>query len=227
MRILVVEDDAALREGLVDLLTGAGHEVEAASDGPAAVEAGGREPFDLVVLDVMLPGLDGHEACRRMCTSRPGVGILMLTALASREHRVEGLRSGADDYLTKPFAPEELLLRVTALGRRLAAAPAEPERIEADGCLMDLGRFQAIREGRAVPLTPREAGILRWLHRHRRRAVSRGELLERVWGVRSDLETRTVDAAIVKLRQKVERRPGQPRIVVSVQGVGYAWGEEP
>jgi DNA-binding response OmpR family regulator len=224
MKILVVEDDGALREGIADLLRTAGHVVETAGDGRSAVEIGSRDPFDLVVLDLMLPHLSGQDACDRLRTARPGIAVLMLTALGSRKHVIEGLRHGADDYMTKPFAPEELLLRVAALGRRMAAAPATPEVIEVDGCTLDLGRLEATRDDRTVTLTPREAGMLRWLFRHRARAVSRAELLENVWGVRGDLETRTVDAAIVKLRQKVEREPAAPQIVVSVQGVGYAWG---
>jgi DNA-binding response OmpR family regulator len=224
MRILIVEDDAALQEGLCDLLRAAGHAVEAVGEGRAAVDRGTREAFDLVVLDLMLPGLSGRDACSRLRLARPGLGILMLTALSSRAHRVDGLRLGADDYLTKPFAPEELLLRVAALGRRLGPHAAEADALDADGCRLDLGRLQGSRDGRAFTLTPREAGILRLLHRHRLRAVSRGELLEQVWNAPPTLATRTVDAAVVKLRRKIEREPTAPRIVVSVQGVGYAWG---
>ena len=224
MRILVVEDDASLREGLVDLLEGAGHAVDAVADGRAAVDRGSREPVDVVLLDLMLPRLEGVEACRLLRAARPHVGILMLTARGAHRDRVRGLRAGADDYLPKPFSPDELLARIEALGRRLCAATTEAERLEADGCLLDLGRLCCERDGRRSNLTPREAGILRWLYRHRERAVSRSELLERVWGVRGDLETRTVDASIVKLRKKVERDPRKPCIVVSVQGVGYAWG---
>lgn len=224
MRLLLVEDDDTLREGLDDLLASAGHQVVAVSRGDEAVERGTREAFDAVVLDLMLPGLDGHEVCRRLRIARPGIGVLMLTALGSRQDKLDGFRTGADDYLVKPFAPEELLARLEALGRRLAAQPPDPEILQVDGCTLDLGRLTATREGASVTLTPREAGILRWLHRNRARAVSRGELLQHVWGVRPDLETRTVDAAIVQLRKKVEREPGSPRIVVSVQGVGYAWG---
>jgi len=224
MRILIVEGDASLREGLIDLLGAAGHEVSSSARGDEAAELGVREPFDLVLLDLMLPGLGGQEICRRIRLARPGVGVLMLTALGGRLDKVEGFRAGADDYLVKPFAPEELLARVEALGRRLRSRDPEPETLTADGCAIDLGRLTAERDGASRTLTPREAGILRWLHLHRARAVSRGELLQHVWGVRPDLETRTVDAAIVKLRQKIEREPAAPRIVVSVQGVGYAWG---
>jgi len=224
MRILLVEDDAALQEGLVDLLSAAQHVVVAVRDGQTALELGTREAFDLVVLDLMIPRLSGRDVCRRLRVARPDLGILVLTALASPAHRVDGLRQGADDYLTKPFAPEELLLRVAALGRRLSAASSAPERLEVDECTLDLSRLEGSRDGRTFTLTPREAGILRLHNRHRARAVSRGELLERVWGSPPDLRTRSVDAAIVKLRQKIERDPAAPRIVVSVQGVGYAWG---
>jgi len=225
VRILIVEDELTLREGLADLLAAAGHSVEAFEKGADAVEAGLREAFDVVLLDLMLPDLDGVEVCRRLRRARPTLAILMLTARGSEDDKVAGLEAGADDYLTKPFAVRELLARVDALGRRAAAAPAEPEVIEADGCVLDLGRLSARRDDGVINLTPREAGILRWLHRQRARAVSRAELLERVWGSAGDLQTRTVDMTIANLRQKIERDPAQPRIVLTVTGAGYAWGE--
>jgi DNA-binding response OmpR family regulator len=224
VKILVVEDDPVLRPGLVDLLGGAGHEVAAVADGTAGVERGVGEPFDLVVLDVMLPGLDGLEVCRRLRTARPALPVLMLTARGAEDEVVRGLRTGADDYVTKPFGARELLARVASLGRRARAAAAEPDVIEADGCTLDLGRCEARRDGRAVSLTPREVGILRWLSGHRGQGVSRAELLERVWGVPGHLHTRAVDMAIMHLRRKVERDPDRPVIVLSVKGVGYAWG---
>ena len=224
MRILVVEDEPVLRDGLSDLLKGAGHLVEAVGDGAAGAARGTSEPFDLVLLDLMLPRLDGIEVCRRLRQARPGLPILMLTARGAEEDKVKGLKSGADDYVTKPFGARELLARVAALGRRSQTAPAEPEQLQADGCRFDLGRCEARRGRKAFPLTPREAGILRWLHRHRTRAVSRAELLEQVWGSPGNLETRTVDMAVANLRQKIERDPANPRILLSVKGVGYAWG---
>jgi len=224
MRILIVEDERTLREGLSDLLSAAGHEVIAHENGREAVESGTQQVFDLVLLDLMLPDLDGIEVCRRLRRARPSLHILMLTARGSEDDKVAGLEAGADDYLTKPFAVRELLARVTALGRRAAAVPAEPEIVEADGCTIDLGRLEANRDGEAVSLTPREAGILRWLYRHRARAVPRSELLERVWGSSGELQTRTVDMTIANLRQKVERDPSEPRIVLTVTGAGYAWG---
>jgi DNA-binding response OmpR family regulator len=224
MKILLVEDEAFLREGLEDLLRGAGHEVVSVGDGHAAIRWGLAEAFDLVLLDLMLPGRDGLEVCDRLRTARPGLPVIMLTARGSEDDKVEGLRRGADDYVTKPFSPRELLARVDALGRRTQGAPAGAERLVADGCELDLGRCEARRGDAVQPLTAREAGILRWLHRHGDRAVSRAELLRNVWGLPGTLETRTVDMAIANLRRKIERDPSRPRIVVSVKGVGYAWG---
>ena len=224
MRILLVEDEPVLCEGLLDLLRGAGHDVEAAEDGKRAVELGTESLFDLVVLDLMLPKLDGIEVCRKLRLARPWLPILMLTAKGSEDDKVDGLDAGADDYVTKPFGARELLARIDALLRRANAAPSPPEVLEADGCVIDLSRLEAQRDGRTVPLTPREAGILRWLARHREHAVSRRDLLVHVWGSRPDLETRTVDVTIANLRAKIERDPSNPKIVVSVKGVGYAWG---
>jgi len=227
VRILIVEDERSLREGLTDLLTAAGHEVVAHESGKSAAECGTHEAFDLVLLDLMLPDIDGIEVCRRLRRARPALPILMLTARGSEDDKVAGLDAGADDYLTKPFAVRELLARIDALGRRAAATPAEPEVVEADGCVLDLGRLTARRGDETVSLTPREAGILRWLQRQQARAVPRSELLERVWGSSAELQTRTVDMTIANLRQKIERDPSEPRIVITVTGVGYTWGEDP
>ena len=225
MRILVVEDEPVLRDGLIDLLNGAKHSVEAVGDGLAAVERGTAESFDLVLLDLMLPKLDGMEVCRRLRAVRPAIPILMLTAKGSEEDKVRGLKTGADDYLTKPFGIKELLARIEALGRRAAASETGPDQLTVDGVLLDLGRCEAKRGEVTISLTPKEVGILRWLHRFRKRAVSRAELLEHVWGVPGTLETRTVDMAVANLRHKIEESASSPRIVVSVKGVGYAWGE--
>jgi DNA-binding response OmpR family regulator len=224
VKILVVEDEPVLRDGLVDLLRGAGHAVEAVGDGLAAARYGLDASFELVLLDLMLPKLDGIEVCQRLRRARPGLPILMLTARGSEEDKVRGLKVGADDYVTKPFGARELLARVEAVGRRARGAVTEPEIIEADGCRFDLGRCEAARGRRTMALTPREVGLLRWLHRHRARAVSRAELLEQVWSASPDMETRTVDMTIAHLRQKIERDPADPKIIVSVKGIGYAWG---
>lgn len=225
MKILVVEDEPLLREGLVDLLQGAGYSVEAVADGRQALARGADPSFQLLILDLMLPRLNGVEVCKRLRELRPELPILMLTALASEHEKVVGLRSGADDYVTKPFSTPELLARVEALARRSQSGGEEPQIIQADGCEIDLGRLAARRNGDPVSLTSREAAILRWLYQHRTRAVSRSELLEVVWNSPGDLQTRTVDMTVANLRQKIESDPGHPCIVVTVKGVGYAWGK--
>ena len=225
MRILIVEDETPLREGLFDLLTAAGHEVAAVGDGPAGLERAIHDPYDLVLLDLMLPGMDGIDVCGQVRQAKPELPILMLTARGSEDDKVAGFKAGADDYVAKPFGVRELLARVDAFARRARTAPAAAEVVDCAGCRFDFGRHHAIREGQSIQLTPREVGILRWLHRNRTRAVPRSELLEHVWGVSGDMQTRTVDMTIAKLRQKVESDPAEPEIVVTVMGVGYAWGD--
>jgi DNA-binding response OmpR family regulator len=229
VRILIVEDERSLRDALVEVLTRRGFEVEAEADGAAGLAAASRGDVDLVLLDLTLPRMDGVEICRRVRMERPALPILILTARGSEDDRVKGLRAGADDYLVKPFGTRELLARIDALRRRASIAPADAEMLVIDGCVLDLGRCEAQRDGSPVALTPREVGILRWLHRHRARAVTRAELLQTVWGTPAeaadDLETRTVDMTIANLRQKIERQPASPRIIVTVKGTGYAWGQ--
>ena len=222
MRVLVVEDEASLRDGIVDLLTADGHDVSAVGDGIAGVEAGLRDPYELVVLDLMLPRLDGMEVCRRLRSARPGMPILMLTARGSEDDKVRGLIEGADDYVTKPFSARELLARVRVLGRRAPVGESLDE-IQIDGTLIDLSRMTVTRGETRVALTPREVGIVRWLHQHQDRVVSRAELLEQVFGQRGDLQTRAVDMAIAVLRKKLEADPAKPTLIVSVKGAGYAW----
>src|SRR4051812_48585251 len=144
VRILVVEDEAALRDGIVDLLSGDGHEVTAASDGVMGLEAGLRDPFDVVVLDLMMPRLDGMEVCRRLRAARPGTPILMLTARGSEDDKVRGLMEGADDYVTKPFSARELLARVRVLGRRTPQGESLDE-VHVDGATIDLARMVVVR----------------------------------------------------------------------------------
>jgi DNA-binding response OmpR family regulator len=224
VKILLVEDEPILRHGLTDLLEGAGYGVVAIADGATAAARGAESDVDLVVLDITLPGLDGLEVCRRLRTARPSLGILMLTARVLEDDKVLGLGSGADDYVTKPFAVRELLARLEALARRSKRDIATPEQIEIDGCAIDLGRCTADRGGQPVGLTAREARLLRLLYQNRARAMTRGELLEKVWESSSNLQTRTVDMTIANLRQKIERDPAAPHIITTVKGVGYAWG---
>lgn len=222
MRILVVEDEVALREGLQDLMVGDGHEVVAVGDGAAAVEIGIREPFDLVLLDLMLPKLGGIEVCRRLRAARPGMSILMLTARGEEDDKVAGLTEGADDYVTKPFAARELLARVRALGRRHMASDGA-ETICTGSLTLDLSQLHGTRDGKEFSLSAREAGIIRFLYRMRPNPVSRADLLEAVWGSRGDLETRAVDMAIATLRKKIEVEAANPILVRTIKGVGYRW----
>jgi DNA-binding response OmpR family regulator len=224
MHVLIVEDETILREGLTDLLEGAGHQVVSAADGETGLEMGADPSIELVLLDLMLPKLDGVSVCRRLRETRPRLPILVLTARGAEEEKVQGLQAGADDYVTKPFGSRELLARIDALGRRARTPPEPPVTIELDGCRIDLGRLVADRGDGQVTLTAREAKILSWLHEHRTRAVSRAELLTEVWGASADQQTRTVDMTIANLRQKIETDPANPRIVVTVKGIGYAWG---
>jgi DNA-binding response OmpR family regulator len=226
MRILIVEDEDALRSGLVDLLEAEGHAVEAVADGAAAVDRGSDPAVDLILLDLMLPKLDGVEVCRRVRQLRPSVPILMLTAKGSEEDKVAGLGAGADDYVTKPFGVRELLARIEALTRRVqGAVGGEAQQADCDGCRIDFGLCEAERDGDSIRLTAREASILKLLYLNRERAVSRAEMLERVWEIRGDLQTRTVDMTVANLRHKIETDPKDPKIVVTVKGLGYAWGE--
>jgi len=220
---LVVEDELTLREGLGDLLRGDGHEVDLVADGVSAVEVGLANPFDVVVLDIMLPKLDGIGVCRLLRAARPALSILMLTARGAEDDKVQGLLEGADDYMTKPFSARELLARVRTLGRR-HLAQSDAETLSADGAILDLANLEGSRGDASWKLTSREAGILRFLYRYRGRPVSRAELLERVWGASADMETRAVDVAIATLRKKIERDAGKPIIITTVKGVGYRFG---
>lgn len=210
---------------MTDLLSEAGHSVESASDGERGLARASDPSIEFLLLDLMLPKLDGIEVCRRVRELRPALPILMLTALGSEDDAVRGLSAGADDYVTKPFGTRELLARVESLSRRATLEAGVPLSLTVGELHIDLGRCRAERHGKTIGLTAREVGILRFLHQHRSRAVQRSELLEYVWGHSVELQTRTVDMTIANLRQKIEIDPGEPRIVVTVKGVGYAWGE--
>ncbi len=224
MRILIVEDELSLREGLLDLMVGDGHTVTCVGDGAAAVTVGVAEHFDVVLLDRMLPKMDGMEVCRRLRAARPTMSILMLTARASEDDKVAGLSEGADDYLTKPFAARELLARVRALGRRHLGNAAS-DVIEFEQLHMELGQLRGTRQGVEFSLSPREAGIIRLLYRSRPNSVSRAALLESVWGARGSIQTRAVDMAMATLRKKLEDNPSKPGVLITVKGIGYRWGE--
>ena len=227
-KILIVEDEAHLAEGLQFNLEAEGHGVEIASDGRLAVErlTDSSTAYDLVILDLMLPEMSGYEVTRRARAAGNYVAILILTAKDDTQDLVRGLEEGADDYLTKPFHLDELLARVRGLLRR-----QRWERVSTDGevqhtvrigdVTVHFDRFELERDDETVTLTTREAGLLRALVDREGKVISRGELLEQVWGLRPDTKTRVVDSFIVRLRRYIEADPARPRHIVSVRGHGY------
>jgi DNA-binding response OmpR family regulator len=224
--ILLVEDEAHIAEAIAFNLEAEGHSVEWLQGGRAALERLGAEPApDLVILDVMLPEMNGFEVARRARATGNYVPILIVTAKDDASDRVRGIEEGADDYLTKPFSLDELLARVRALLRRRrwdGAAPEAPARSEPIGRVtVHFDRFELETPEGTVRLTTREAGLLRALLDREGDAVPRGELLEKVWGLRAETRTRVVDTFIHRLRRYVEDDPARPRHIVSVRGHGY------
>jgi two-component system alkaline phosphatase synthesis response regulator PhoP len=221
-RILVVEDDEAIREGLVAALRSEGYSVLAEPDGDSGLRTGLREDPDLIVLDVMMPGLDGFEVLRRLRADQVETPVLLLTARGLETDRVRGLDLGADDYVVKPFGLAELLARIRS---RLRAW--DRERGMDDGTVLRFGGLTvdfeartAVRDGDDVGLTPREYELLRHLAANEGRAVSRVQLLEEVWGG-EEVVSRVIDTAVLGLRKKVEPDPANPRHIHAVRGVGY------
>jgi len=227
-RILVVEDESHLAEGLQFNLEAEGYEIEIVQDGEAAlrslVESGGG--YDLVVLDLMLPGIGGFEVLRRARAAGNFVPVLVLTAKDDAQDLVRGLEEGADDYLCKPFRLEELLARVRGLLRRrrwdgAAEGAAASAPVQLGQATVHFDRFEVETPSGVVSLTTREAGLLRALVEREGEALTRGELLETVWGLRPDTRTRVVDSFVVRLRRYIEPDPARPRHIVSVRGHGY------
>ncbi|ROQ81234.1 DNA-binding response OmpR family regulator [Streptomyces sp. CEV 2-1] len=220
--VLVVDDDPTVSEVVAGYLTGAGYDVARAADGPAALECFARRRADLVVLDLMLPGMDGFEVCRRMRAHGP-VPVIMLTARGDEDDRILGLETGADDYVTKPFSPRELVLRVDSVLRRAGAAAVPAGRsalIEGAGLVLDPAARRASRDGRVLALTLREFDLLAFLLRHPGRVFTREELMREVWGWDfGDLSTVTVH--VRRLRGKAEADPARPELIRTVWGVGY------
>ena len=224
-RILVVEDEEALAFGIRDALMHAGYEVGVAHEGNSALEMLKQGSFDLVVLDIMLPGRSGLEVLRELRNEKHDLRVVVLTALADESDVVRGFELGADDYMAKPFSPRELVARVHAQFRRKEMDTAPPPQLDLPGNIkVDLARLEVHRDGQVVPLTPREGDILEYLVRHRDRVVTREDLLLDVWHyLNANVETRTVDIHIVGLRRKVEPDAAHPTLIQTVRGKGYRW----
>ncbi|WP_109508777.1 response regulator transcription factor [Nocardioides speluncae] len=221
-RILVVDDDHTVREVVVSYLRANKHDVDEAADGEAALRVMRAAPADLVVLDLMLPGIDGLEVCRRL-REASDVPVIMLTALGSETDRVVGLERGADDYVTKPFSPRELVLRVDSVLRRAGdRGPEGPEQVTDGDLVVDSEQHLATLAGGRLALTAREFDLLRHLVSNPGKAFSREDLLQQVWGW-SFGDQSTVTVHVRRLREKVEKDPTRPQRLVTVWGVGYRW----
>ena len=221
-RILVIEDDPSIRMGLEDTLTAKGYEVEVVGRGVEGAERASSGKFDLIVLDVMLPDIDGFEVCRRIRNSPARkVAVIMLSARGAELDRVRGLELGADDYVTKPFSLMELLARVASVLRRAQGETIEPIALAFGGIDIDLVGQVATRRGKKIELPSRAFAILKVFARRPGEVVSRDTLLDEAWGYDDYPNTRTVDNHLVKLRRALEDEPDKPRYLITIHGAGY------
>jgi len=225
-RILVVEDDAAIRQGIVDALDFAGYDVLEAADGNEGKRMGVRVGYDMLLLDLVLPGPGGLEILAEVRLTRPAVPVIILTARGEESDRVKGLTLGADDYVVKPFSVKELLARIEAVLRRTPERGSDVKTIAFPGGTADLSRCEvAFEDSETVSLSEREMELLRYLAGNAGRAISRDELLRRVWRIDPDrIETRTIDMHVARLREKLRDDPAEPHIIQTVRGKGYKFG---
>jgi two-component system, OmpR family, alkaline phosphatase synthesis response regulator PhoP len=222
-RLLLVEDEPGLQLALSDRLTSEGFSVETAGDGHTAIARATSSPFDVIVLDVMLPGRDGFDVAKTIRQQGIQTPILMLTARTQVVDRVVGLKLGADDYLTKPFETIELLARIEALMRRAPSGPAglTLERYQFGDITVDVRKAEVMQKGVALDLSAKEFQLLKYFIEHRGATVGRDELLHEVWGYNNTPSTRTVDVHVAWLRQKLEPNPRVPQYILTVHGMGY------
>jgi len=219
--ILVIEDDLKILRGLEMNLKFEGHTVLCATDGHEGLKKALEEPADLLLLDLMLPGLSGYDICRKVRERKPELPIVMLTAKGQEIDKVAGLDLGADDYVTKPFGVSELMARIRALLRRCEARDRGLTQYAFGNVTLDFKKYEAEVGGRPVELSAREFDLLRYLIEHAGEAVHRSDLLDKVWGYDVTPTTRTVDSFILDLRKKLEADPSHPEHILSVRGVGY------
>jgi len=220
-KILIVEDEPNMVAGLRDNFEFEGHQVITASDGVAGLERAIAESPDLVILDVMMPRMSGLDVCKQLKAKRPSIPIIMLTARGQEVDKVVGLELGADDYVTKPFSIRELLARVKAVLRRSRTLPKTEEKYAFGEVEVNLRSCSVSRKGQTLDFSSKEFELLKFFLVHPGETLSRDRLLEEVWGYDHFPTTRTVDAHIVRLRQKVEPKPEEPRFILTVHGTGY------
>ncbi len=219
-RVLVVEDEDSYREATAYMLRKEGFEVQEAADGAAGLVEFDRGGADLVLLDLMMPGMPGTEVCRQL-RSHSNVPIIMVTARDSEIDTVVGLELGADDYVTKPFSHRELVARIRAVLRRGQESELLPELVEAGGVRMDVERHEVSVDGQAIRLALKEFELLELLLRNAGRVMTRGQLIDRIWGADYVGDTKTLDVHVKRLRAKIEKDPSVPRLLVTVRGLGY------
>ena len=222
-RVLIVEDDAGVRKAVAEALDAFGFEAAIAEDGEQGLSRALGEAFDVVLLDVRMPRLDGHGVLAELRRARPGLPVIFLTARGESDERVKGLRGGADDYVVKPFGADELVARIEAVLRRSAERPTGVREVRLDGLTVNLERREVSRDGHeARQITEKEAALLAYLAGSPGRAISRDELLSRVWGLDPrGVRTRTVDMAVARLREQLGDDPAEPRVILTVRGKGY------
>ena len=224
LRLLIIEDEVAIRTGLIDVFVYHGYEVDFSGHGVEGLNKALTGKFDLILLDVMLPGMNGFEVCNRIREKHRDQAIIMLTAKSNDEDIIEGLSLGADDYVAKPFSVAQLVLRVQAVLRRTRNEFVQHPLIElGDGLSINCQNLSGRRKDENISFTRREIEILQYLQSHSNRPVPREELLSKVWGYANhlDIETRTVDIHIAKLRRKIEADPAEPQFLITVRGAGY------
>lgn len=219
--ILIIEDDVSILRGLKDNLQYEGYSVFTQSNGEKGLEQALEKNVDLILLDIMLPGMNGFEICRKMKKEKPELPIIMITARGSEMDKVSGLDIGADDYVTKPFSLPELLARIRAVLRRFNPANEIQDQIEFGNIKINFKNFQAFVNNIEIKLSSKEFKILKYFIQHEGEAMHRHDLLNEVWGYEAMPTTRTVDNFILDLRKKLEDNPSRPRHIVSVRGIGY------
>lgn len=220
-RILIIEDEPDMRRGVEHNLQFEGYQVLTAADGPTGLQKAQEEHPDLILLDLMLPGMDGMEVCRKLQQKKIHIPIIMLTARSQERDKVMGLELGADDYLSKPFGIKELLARVKAVLRRTGAVRETMDRYRFADVEIDFLAYEATKDGSPLDFTPKELELMRFFIENKGVALSRDRLLDEVWGYETFPCTRTVDNHILKLRKKIEDDPRNPQYLVTIHGYGY------
>jgi DNA-binding response OmpR family regulator len=221
MDILIIEDDISILRGLKDNLTFEGYQVITSTDGNEGLTTAREKHVDLLLLDIMLPGINGHEICRRLKKEKPDLPIIMITARGSEMDTVAGLDIGADDYISKPFSIPELLARVRAVLRRSSNEHSEIETYSFGNISLDFKKYETTVNHRQVALSSKEYAIMKYFIEHENEVIHRHDLLEKVWGFDITPTTRTVDNYILELRKKLEPDPSKPKYILTIRGAGY------